>query len=134
MTDQDKAARVNKLQKDLEMPARSRRKKYEIFTGPKRNTKGRTYSNATHLSLTDPGARVATKPGKPRMLCYTSTMAVDTHENVITNISAEHASKKDSQLLSRNTKKTMARLEEQGLKVSTFLLMQDSPLVSTIRC
>ena len=121
MTDQDKAARVNKLQKDLEMHARSRQKKYDIFTGPKRNSKGRTYSNATHRSLTDPDARIATKPGKPRMLCYTSTMAVDTQENIITNISAEHASKKDSQLLIRNTKRVMARLEEQGLKVSTIL-------------
>ena len=121
MTIKDKADRVNKLQKDLEMHARSRRKKYEIFTGPKRNRKGRTYSNATHRSLTDPDARVATKPGKPRMLCYTSTMAVDTHDNVITNISAEHASRKDSQLLIRNTKQVMSRLEEQGLKVSTIL-------------
>jgi len=121
MTIQDKAARVNKLQKDLEMHARSRRKKYDIFTGPRRNSKGRTYRNATHRSLTDPDARIATKPGKPRMLCYTSTMAVDTHENVITNISAEHASKKDSQLLIRTTMKIMARLEEQGLKVSTIL-------------
>ena len=121
MTDQDKAARVNKLQKDLEMHARSRQKKYDIFTGPRRNTKGRTYSNATHRSLTDPDARIATKPGKPRMLCYTSTMAVDTQENIITNISAEHASKKDSQLLIRNTKQVMARLEEQGLEVSTIL-------------
>lgn len=121
MTIADKAARVTKLQKDLEMHARSRRKKYEIFTGPNRNRKGRTYSNATHRSLTDPDARIATKPGKPRMLCYTSTMAVDTQENVITNISAEHASKKDSQLLIRNTKKVMSRLEDQGLKVDTIL-------------
>jgi len=121
MTDQDKAARVNKLQKDLEMHARSRQKKYDIFTGPKRNTRTRSYSNATHRSLTDPDARIATKPGKPRMLCYTSTMAVDTQENVITNISAEHASKKDSQLLIRNTKKVMSRLEEQGLEVTTIL-------------
>jgi len=121
MTIADKAARVSKLQKDLEMHARSRRKKYEIFTGPKRKAKGRTYSNATHRSLTDPDARIATKPGKPRMLCYTSTMAVDTQENVITNISPEHASKKDSQLLIRNTKKVKSRLEDQGLKIDTIL-------------
>jgi len=121
LTIKDKADRVNKLQSDLEMHARSRQKKYDIFTGPKRKSKGRTYSNATHLSKTDPDARVATKPGKPRKLCYTSTMSVDTKENVITNISAEHASKKDSQLLMRNTKKTMARLEEQNLKMETVL-------------
>ena len=55
------------------------------------------------------------------MLCYTSTMSVDTENNVITHISAEHASRKDSQLLIKNTKETMARLEDCGLQVNTVL-------------
>lgn len=55
------------------------------------------------------------------MLCYTSTMSVDTQENVITNIAAEHSSKRDSQLLLRNTKKTIARLEDNGLQVERIL-------------
>lgn len=117
----DKVARVKKLQKDLEMHARSRKKKFDKLHGTKRKNKPRTFSNATHRSSTDPDARVAKKSGKPRMLCYTSTMSVDTLNNVITNISAEHASKKDSQLLMRNTKKTMARLEDLGIEVKTIL-------------
>jgi len=120
-TDKDKAARVNKLQRDLIAYAEGRRKKFDRIYGTKQKAKRRTFSNATHRSTTDTDARVAKKSGKPRMLCYTSTMSVDTQENVITNISAEHASKKDSQLLIRNTKKTISRLEEQGLKVETIL-------------
>lgn len=120
-TVKDKAARVNKLQRDLIAHANGRRKKFDRIYGTKQKAKRRTFSNATHQSTTDKDARVAKKSGKPRMLCYTSTMSVDTQDNVITNISAEHASKKDSQLLIRNTKKTISRLEEQGLKVETIL-------------
>jgi len=120
-TEKDKIGRVNKLQKDLENHAKNRKKKYDKINGTKRKNKARTFSNATHRSKTDPDARVAKKPGKPRMLCYTGTMSVDTKENVITNISAEHASKKDSQLLIRNTKKTVSTLEEFDLKVKAIL-------------
>jgi len=120
-TAQDKAARVNKLQRDLIKHAEGRKKKFDKLYGTKRKNNRRTFSNATHRSSTDPDARVAKKSGKPRMLCYTSTMSVDTQENVITNISAEHASHKDSQLLIRNTKRTVARLVDNGLDVDTIL-------------
>lgn len=121
MTISQRAARVEKLQKDLEMHAKGRKAKYQKRDGTKRKNKGRIFSNATHRSSTDPDARVAKKSGKPRMLCYTSTMSVDTQENVITNITAEHSSKRDSQLLMRNTKKTIARLEDNGLAVKNIL-------------
>jgi len=120
-TAKHKIARVNKLQKDLIAHADGRRKKYDRIYGQKQNRKRRTFSNATHRSSTDPDARVAKKSGKPRMLCYTSTMSVDTQENVITNISAEFASRKDSQLLIKNTLKTVARLDDLDIKVETIL-------------
>jgi len=118
---EDKVARIEKTQKDLIKLSEKRKEKYDQIYGTKQKAKRRTFSNATHLSTTDPDARVAKKPGKPRMLCYTSTMAVDTQCNVITNISAEHASNKDSQILIKNTKQTMARLEDLGLNVEKIL-------------
>jgi hypothetical protein len=48
-------------------------------------------------------------------------MAVDTDNNVITHISAEHASKKDSRLLLDVTESTLDRLESFGLSTSTIL-------------
>ena len=117
----DKAARVDKLQRDLIAHAEGRRKKFDKLYGTKRKNKRRTFSNATHRSSTDPDARVAKKSGKPRMLCYTSTMSVDTQENVITNISAEHSSHKDSQLLIKNAKQTISRLQGNGLEVKSIL-------------
>lgn len=120
-TVEDKVARVNKLQNDLIKHAEGRRKKFDRIYGVKQKAKRRTLSNATHQSKTDRDARIAKKSGKPRMLCYTSTMSTDTQENVITNISAEYASKKDSQLLIRNTRKTLSRLEDTGLEVRRIL-------------
>ncbi len=77
---EDQIKRVEKTQKDLIGFTEYRRKKYTEQDGgkKKRKNKRRFFSSATHLSTTDPDARVAKKSGKPRMLCYTSTMAVDT--------------------------------------------------------
>lgn len=48
-------------------------------------------------------------------------MSVGVQENVITNIAAEHASNKDSQLLLRNIYRTTAALESQGLEIKEIL-------------
>jgi len=58
--------------------------------------KARYLSNKTHYSPVDPDARVAVKPGKPRLLYYMSSMSVDTANHVITHIRANHADRKDS--------------------------------------
>lgn len=117
----DKIDRVKKIQKDLLVHKRYRKRRYEEQQGSGRKNKGRVLSNATHVSKSDPDARIAVKPGKPRMLCYTSTMSVDTQENVITNIAAEHASNRDSKLLMRNVHRTDAILEANGLTMCEVL-------------
>jgi transposase len=115
--------RIKKSQKSLEQFTEHRRKKYTDLEGgkPHKKNKRRFMSNATHMSRTDPDARIAKKSGKPRMLCYSAAMAVDTDNNVITHISAEHASKKDSRLLLDVTESTLDRLEAFGLATSTIL-------------
>jgi len=117
-TIEDKVARVEKVQKDLMVHVRYRKKKYKEQRSV---SKGRVLSNATHMSRTDPDARIATKPGKPRMLCYTSTMSVDVQQNVITNIAAEHASNRDSKLLVRNVNRTDATLQANNLAMINVL-------------
>lgn len=123
MSVEDQIARVTKAQKDLMVHANHRKKKYreQDRNVKKQKNKRRIFSSATHMSTTDPDARVAKKNGKPRMLCYTSTMSVDAMENVITHISAEHSSNKDSQLLIKNTKATQSRLKECEIEIETIL-------------
>jgi len=82
-----------------------------------RDKRSKFVSNHTHYSTTDPDARVAVKPGKPRQLNYLGQLSVDTASHVITAIQADYASKKDSQCLPSLLENTLSNLKAQGLKV-----------------
>lgn len=58
-----------------------------------------TTSNKTHISITDPDARVSTKPGKQCLLNYLGQIAVDDKSHVIVGALADFADKRDSQSL-----------------------------------
>lgn len=115
--------RMKKTQTHLENQKRYRKNKITKQDGGKahRKNKRRFLSNATHQSQTDPDARIAKKNGKPRMLCYSSMMGVDTKHNVITHMSAELAHRKDSRYLIKTAKATVNRLSKMGTKVDTIL-------------
>lgn len=124
LTVEDKAKqRLEKTQKHLEKHKEYRKEKYSELDGGKahRKNKRRFLSNATHMSTTDPDARIAKKSNKPRMLCYSSMMAVDSKHNVITHMSAERSHKKDSRYLIGTTQSTVKRLTQLGLEVKTIL-------------
>lgn len=91
---------------------------HEASAGCKR---ARFVSNHTHYSTTDPDARVAVKPGKPRQLNYLAQLSVDTAAHVITHIQAHHADKKDSQCLSAQLTHTLSNVKAVGLKVREVL-------------
>ena len=74
-------------------------------------------SNITHYSPTDPQARIAVKPGKPRQLCYLASISVDAAEGVITHIQADLADKKDSVYLQSLVENTRSRLGKHDLKL-----------------
>ncbi len=115
--------RVEKSQRDLERFTEVRRRKYSALDGGKkhRRNKRKFLSNATHRSKTDPDARIAKKSNKPRMLCYSAMLGVDTEQNVITHIAAEHSSKKDSRLLAHTVEHTLGRLRGMGLEAREVL-------------
>ena len=115
--------RLEKSQQSLERYTEYRRAKYsELDGGKKRRKQSRRFlSNATHMSRTDPDARIAKKSGKPRLLCYSALLGVDTANNVITHISAEHSSKKDSRILLAASKSLQNRLKDLGLNMELVL-------------
>jgi transposase len=78
-------------------------------------------SNHTHYSTTDPDARIAVKPGKPRQFNYLAQTSVDTAHHVITHIHAAYADKKDSQCLSDVIIGLKENLQPQGLTVEQLL-------------
>lgn len=78
-------------------------------------------SNHTHYSTTDPDARIAVKPGKPRQFNYLGQTSVDTAHHVITHIHADYADKKDSQCVSKVIEGLHETLTSQGLQVEQIL-------------
>jgi hypothetical protein len=86
-----------------------------------RDERSRFVSNHTHYSRTDPDARVAVKPGKPRQLNYLGQLSVDTAHHVITCVQADYANRKDSQCLPSLLESTMENLKAEGLKIKEVL-------------
>lgn len=78
-------------------------------------------SNHTHISKTDPDARISVKPGKPRQMNYSAQTCVDTRAHVITNIMADFSDNRDSQSLPGAIEQTKKNLEENGLRLEELL-------------
>lgn len=78
-------------------------------------------SNHTHYSPTDPDAKIAVKPGKPRQMTYMSQLGVDSSHHVITHIEAVTAEKKDSQVLVPVVEALGERLNRNGLLMCNVL-------------
>lgn len=78
-------------------------------------------SNRTRCSTTDPDARIATKPGKPRQMNYLGQVSVDTAHHVITNIEAHQADRRDSECLEQVLRHTVENLSAHGLEVAEVL-------------
>jgi transposase len=78
-------------------------------------------SNKNRFSPTDPDARIATKPGKPRQMNYLGQVSVDTAHHVITNIEAHHADKRDSECLEEIIDHTLDNLSSQGMEVKEII-------------
>ena len=78
-------------------------------------------SNHTHYSTTDPDARIAVKPGKPRQFNYLGQVSVDTAHHVITYIQAHRADKKDSQCLPKVIQGLKENLLPEGLLIDQII-------------
>jgi transposase len=88
---------------------------------PSDQNKGKFLSNKTHYSPTDPDARIAVKPGKPRELYYSGQIAVDTEHHIITHAQTFLAEGKDGDYLKTIINKTQQRLEQYGMHIKQAL-------------
>jgi transposase len=88
---------------------------------PPDQNKGKFLSNKTHYSPTDPDARIAVKPGKPRELYYSGQIAVDSEHHVITHTQTFLAEGKDGDCLKTMVNKTIQRLQAHKLHVKKLL-------------
>jgi hypothetical protein len=80
-----------------------------------------TSSNKTHASITDPDARVSTKPGKQCLLNYLGQIAVDDKSHVIVGALADFADKRDSQSLEIIVEQSIDNLELNQIDLGLLL-------------
>jgi transposase len=113
----DAAAQTRQL-KELDTRYRRQEDHYQDMPG---DDKGKYLSNKTHYSPTDPDARIAVKPGKPRELYYSGQIAVDTKTHVITHAQTFKAEGKDGQYLQQIVTQLQQRLEEHHLPMRECL-------------
>lgn len=78
-------------------------------------------SNHTHYSPTDPDAKIATKPGKPRQLNYAGQLAVDDKHHVITGACASTAGSKDSAIFAAIMDQTIDNLSQNDIEIGEVL-------------
>lgn len=138
----DASAFVNELEEHSEFKVTSTRKKLveqhhswkeEAFKGMpghvktlQKNEDGEAIrpkflSNHTHYSPTDPDAKIATKPGKPRQLNYAGQLAVDDKNHVITGACASTAGSKDSAIFSEIMDQTIENLNQNEIQIGEVL-------------
>lgn len=114
----DKDEQTRQL-KELNTRYERQDKQYEGMPGDDR--KGKFLSNKTHYSPTDPDARIAVKPGKPRELYYSGQIAVDTGKHVITHAQTVLAEGRDGDSLKEIVNKTKQRLLQHGMHLKNAL-------------
>ena len=104
--------------KELDTRYQRQGKNYEEMPG---DDHGKFLSNKTHYSPTDPEARIAVKPGKPRELYYNGQIAVDTAHHVITHAQSFTADGKDCRDLITVAEQLQTRLKQHGMQIETIL-------------
>ncbi|WP_457941744.1 hypothetical protein M1D52_01425 [Olivibacter sp. SA151] len=77
--------------------------------------------NDTHISPSDPDAKMSVKKGKAMALNYLGQVCVDTASHMITHIQAFTADRKDSMCLPVLLPQLVDNLEEQGLNMEELL-------------
>ncbi len=105
--------------KELDTRYQRQGKDYEEMPGSE--GRGKFISNKTHYSPTDPDARIAVKPGKPRELYYNGQIAVDTAHHVITHAESFRADGKDCRDLIIIASQLKTRLQQHGMQIEKIL-------------
>lgn len=105
--------------KELDTRYQRQGKNFEDMPGS--GSRGKFLSNKTHYSPTDPDARIAVKPGKPRELYYNGQIAVDTAHHVITHAQSFRADGKDCRDLITIAEQLQTRLHHHGMQIEKIL-------------
>lgn len=103
-----------------------------IERNPDEEPAQRKRSNKTHLSTSDPDARMARKPGKPTDMYYHGQISVDSQHGVIVGAMADYSNLDDHKSLPRLLERVESNLSRHHLEVEEILADSKYNTVSTI--
>jgi transposase len=113
---------VDDTQASAPVPAAATTPAHELRGGgPRPPCQSPVVSNKTHLSGSDPEARISVKPGKARALNYLCSLAVDTATGLISHVQADLADSRDSVHLPRLVAQLQTRLTKQQVPLREVL-------------
>jgi transposase len=91
--------------------------KLRIERATEKSQKKKGESNQNYESKTDPDSRMATKPGKPSGLYYSTHYSADSKKKIITDVLTTYADRADSLVLLEVYDRAEKRLNKIGLKI-----------------
>lgn len=105
-------------QKDKgEKGSEEKKSELRIEQSKEKSAKKKGESNQNYESKTDPDSRMATKPGKPSGLYYSTHYSADSKKKIITDVLTTIADRRDSLVLLEVYERAEKRLNKLGLKI-----------------
>lgn len=105
---------------------------HAVDRSPEEEPIKRKRSNKTHISASDPDARMARKPGKPTDMYYHGQVSADSQHGVIVGAMADFSNLDDHKSLPRLLERVESNLSRYHLEVEEILADSKYNTVSTI--
>jgi transposase len=97
--------------------SQGRNSELTIEQSKEKSRKKKGGSNRNYKSKTDPDSRMATKPGKPSELYYSTHYSADSKKKIITDVLTTYADRSDNEVLPEVYQRAERRLNELGLTI-----------------
>ena len=113
----EKTYEQNKDEVDAQNPEEKQKSELAVEIAKEKSENKISGSNQDYESKTDPDSRMASKPGKPNGLYYSTHYSADSRNRIITDVLTTYADTVDSKALLEVYDRAGNRLREFGLTI-----------------
>jgi len=113
----EKTYEQNKDEVDAQIPEEKQKSELTVEIAKEKSQSKSTGSNQDYESKTDPDSRMASKPGKPSGLYYSTHYSADSRNRIITDVLTTYADTVDSKALLEVYDRAENRLRQFGLTI-----------------
>lgn len=115
--EENKQYEQQQKQEDRQDGNDGKKSELRIETSKEKSRSSKAGSNKDYYSKTDPDSRMASKPGKPSGLYYSTHYSSDSKKRIITDVLTTYADRRDSVVLSEVYSRAEKRLNKLGLAI-----------------